>query len=109
VAEKFEVDPDEFRKAAGKTSNVGDRISDVVTNLTSAIAGRGAPWGDDKMGSQFANGPGGNDGYLSSKKNLTEGTTGMAGTFHDVAKGQRKVADQLAHDLEQRNRESFEK
>ncbi|MEV6562598.1 hypothetical protein AB0M22_43235 [Nocardia sp. NPDC051756] len=105
--EKFEFDPDDFRAAAGKTAHVGDRITDVVTNLNSVISGRGAPWGDDKMGSQFANGPGGDDGYLSSKKNLTEGVTGMAGSFKQVAKDQRKVADQLQQDLDKRNGDSF--
>ncbi|MEU7142922.1 hypothetical protein ABZ942_25995 [Nocardia sp. NPDC046473] len=107
--EKFEFHPDEFRTAAGKTAHVGDRITDVVNNLTSTLAGRGSPWGDDKMGNQFANGPGGSDGYHSSKKNLVDGTTGMAGTFKDVAANQRKVADQLQHDLDERNGESFDK
>ncbi|MFE9582125.1 hypothetical protein ACFYO1_37515 [Nocardia sp. NPDC006044] len=105
--EKFEFHPDEFRSAAGKTAHVGDRITDAVNNLKSAVAGRGAPWGDDKMGNQFANGPGGDDGYLSSKTNLIEGTTGMAGTFKQVAGDQRKVADKLQQDLDKRNGESF--
>ncbi|MFI6997694.1 hypothetical protein [Nocardia sp. NPDC050175] len=107
--EKFEFHPDEFRTAAGKTAHVGDRITDVVNNLKTTIAGRGAPWGDDKMGKQFSDGPGGNDGYQSSKKNLVDGTTGMAVSFNDVAANQRKVADQLQHDLDERNGESFTK
>lgn len=107
--ETFEFHPDDFRAAAGKTAHVGDRVTDVVTNLTSTLSGRGAPWGNDKMGKQFANGPGGDDGYNSSKKNLLEGTTGMAGSFKNVAENQRKVADQLQHDLDQRNGESFDK
>ncbi|QBS42957.1 hypothetical protein [Nocardia sp. CS682] len=109
MAEKFEVDPDEFRKAAGKTAHVGDRISTAVSNLSAAIAGRGAPWGDDKMGNQFANGPGGSDGYLSSRKNLIDGTTGMGTTFKDTATAQRKVADQLQTELDKRNGDSFKK
>ncbi|MFI6046321.1 hypothetical protein ACIA8C_32205 [Nocardia sp. NPDC051321] len=106
--ETFEFHPDDFRAAAGKTAHVGDRITDVVNNLTSTLSGRGAPWGDDKMGKQFADGPGGGDGYHSSKKNLVDGTTSMAGSFNDVAANQRTVADKLQHDLDKRNGESFE-
>ncbi|MGX1775152.1 hypothetical protein ACWIGW_23775 [Nocardia brasiliensis] len=112
--EKFEVDPAAFRRAAGKTRTVGTRVAGVWSNLETAITGRGAPWGDDKLGKQFTDGADGQPGYNASKKNMHDfavgegGNEGMAGTFSGLADSQAKVADDIQEILEERNRQGFE-
>ncbi|CAM4517955.1 hypothetical protein NONI108955_40870 [Nocardia ninae] len=114
MTEKFEVDPAAFRKAAGKTRHVGDRVAGVWSNLETTIAGRGQPWGNDKLGKQFSDGADGQPGYTASKKNMHDfaigenGSEGMSGVFSGLADSQAKVADDIQTLLEERNRQGFE-
>ncbi|PXX66593.1 hypothetical protein DFR70_103342 [Nocardia tenerifensis] len=114
MTEKFEIDPAAFRAAAGKTRQVGTRVAGVWSTLESATAGRGAPWGDDKLGKQFADGADGQPGYLASKKNMRDfavgegGNGGMSGAFNGLADSQAKVADDIQTKLEEPNRRGFE-
>ncbi|WP_405167251.1 hypothetical protein OG203_20485 [Nocardia sp. NBC_01499] len=114
MAEKFEIDPAAFRAAAGKTRHVGDRVAGVWSNLDAAIAGRGQPWGNDKLGKQFTDGAEGNPGYNASKKNMHDfavgenGNAGMSGTFSGLADTQAKVADDIETKMEKPNSQGFE-
>ncbi|ONM50522.1 hypothetical protein [Nocardia donostiensis] len=85
MANTIEIDPELLRQAAHKTGHVRDRIIDALSMLDTLLAGHGAPWGHDKLGDRFANGPGGNDGYLAACKNLTTSSSNMATTFDGFA------------------------
>lgn len=95
MAERIELDPDLLRQAAQKTGHVRDRINSVMSTLQASLAGRGAPWGNDKIGDNFYNGPNGNDGYQASRKNLTTNTANMSTTFGNFSTNQTGTADYL--------------
>ncbi|WP_156959404.1 hypothetical protein [Nocardia sp. BMG51109] len=86
-----ELDPDKFRTAAGKTGDVRDRIQGVLDNLSASLD-PGSPWGNDKIGSQFHDGP---NGYGASKKNLFENGGNFQTTFGRFSDGQRDAATKL--------------
>ncbi|WP_054815820.1 hypothetical protein [Nocardia arizonensis] len=88
MADKFEYDADLFRAAADKSRTVSEKITNVLDTLNSSINGRGAPWGNDKLGKNFFNGPGGDDGYGASRTNTTTNAATMATTMNDFASGQ---------------------
>ncbi|MET7768691.1 hypothetical protein [Nocardia sp. NPDC005366] len=88
MADKLEYDADLFRAAAGKSRTVSEKITTVLDTLNGAINGRGTPWGNDKLGKNFFNGPGGNDGYDASRTNTTTNAATMATTMGEFADGQ---------------------
>ncbi|GAA5067099.1 hypothetical protein [Nocardia callitridis] len=92
MADNLEADAELFRKAAQKSGHVRDRIDTVLSTLTTSLASRGAPWGDDKIGDQFANGA---NGYLAAVGKLSGGTTNMSITMNNFADGQTKSANLL--------------
>ncbi|WP_454198385.1 WXG100 family type VII secretion target [Nocardia sp. Marseille-Q1738] len=106
MAERIELDPDLLRQAAQKTSHVRDRINSVMSTLQTSLAGRGAPWGNDKIGDNFYNGPNGNDGYQASRKNLTTNATNMSTTFGNFSTNQARTADYLERQ-DRRNADGF--
>lgn len=95
MGDRLEVYVDRLRLAASATDGVRDRINGVVTTLTSAIDGRGAPWGNDAIGNQFLNGSDGN-GYAAGRTALIQGSGNMATTFGNFSDAQNKAANDLA-------------
>ncbi|MFB8002136.1 hypothetical protein [Nocardia sp. NPDC056000] len=81
-----------LRTASSKTGAVRDGIDKIVDTLVSATEGRGEPWGNDTMGSGFANG---DNGYLKSSGNIISGARNMSGTFGNFSKGQKEALDLL--------------
>ncbi|HLS78065.1 MAG TPA: hypothetical protein VK083_14885 [Nocardia sp.] len=65
-------------RAAGATGGVRDAVGAVLATLASSLAGRGEPWGRDRIGRRFADGA---DGYLASKRNLEQNAAAIAETF----------------------------
>lgn len=108
MAGKVEVDPILFRRAAAKTVHVHDRINQVWDKLSGAISGLGQPWGNDKMGNQFAEGPAGDNGYLTTVTNLDKGATSMAGSFKETSDGQIKTATKL-EEMEELSRRVYKR
>ncbi|MFI9506322.1 hypothetical protein [Nocardia sp. NPDC052566] len=104
MADGVENDPDLLRKAAQlKTAHVRDRLKGVLTNLDAALAGRGRPWGDDKIGHQFYNGA---QGYGVGRANAQTNVKNAATSYDNYEKGQIKSADLLAQ-MNQANAYSF--
>jgi len=86
--------PDLLDTAATKTGDVQDRIDTVLNTLQTSLAGRGAPWGNDKLGNQFANGDG-NNGYLCQNEALNTGAGNLASTFANFSNSQSTAAGKL--------------
>ncbi|MFF0609134.1 hypothetical protein ACFYUD_10740 [Nocardia tengchongensis] len=101
---RLEAYEDLLTKAAGKTDKVRDGIEKVVSTLVSAADSRGTPWGNDTLGSNFAEG---DQGYLASRKNIVEGAGNMAGTFGNFSDGQLKAAEELKK-MDHDNGDGFE-
>ncbi|MEV0356845.1 hypothetical protein AB0H71_12355 [Nocardia sp. NPDC050697] len=95
MGDRLEAYADRLRLAATATDGVRDRITGVLTTLTTAIDGRGAPWGNDAIGDQFLNGSDGN-GYSAGRTNLVQGTGNMATTFGNFSSAQTTAANDLA-------------
>lgn len=89
--------------AAGKTGEVRDAVETVMATLRAALAGRGAPWGQDEMGLRFADGP---QGYLASKTNLETSAAAIAESFDRFSTTQYDTATELRK-LEQDNEGQF--
>ncbi|MBF6211568.1 hypothetical protein IU433_17310 [Nocardia puris] len=87
-----EVDPVLLRRAGGLTGDIRDRIGGVLTTLRTTTAGLGEPWGDDKIGTTFAEGP---KGYVASRKSALESLDALKATFAGVSEGQNDSADLL--------------
>jgi uncharacterized protein YukE len=79
----FEVSPGELRATAEHLRDVSERMKDVLAGLQARLAGEGAAWGDDKIGVQFADGPG---GYLAQDA-WVEGCMGAQSRFLDRCAG----------------------
>ncbi|RDI46125.1 hypothetical protein [Nocardia mexicana] len=86
-----ELDPERFRKASTKTGDVRDKIKDVIDTLKGSLDS-GSPWGNDKIGSQFYDGP---NGYGVTRKNLYDNAGNFQTTFGDFSKGQTDAATKL--------------
>ncbi|WP_155981323.1 hypothetical protein [Nocardia sp. BMG111209] len=89
MADKVEVDPEQLRSAAGSTTDVQTAIDTVISTLTAALAGRGAPWGNDSLGRRLAS------QYEPAKQALIDGAGTFSGTFQGLATGQIDAADQM--------------
>ncbi|WP_378737193.1 hypothetical protein [Nocardia brasiliensis] len=93
MAPNVENSPDLLRKAAqNKTGHVRDRLNSVLSTLESSLAGRGRPWGDDKIGHRFYNGE---NGYGTGREHATKNVQNAATSFDNFEKGQVKSAGML--------------
>ncbi|WP_433195544.1 hypothetical protein ACQP1G_41685 [Nocardia sp. CA-107356] len=92
MSDKLRHDADLFEKAAERTSAVRDRVNSVLSTLDSALTGRGAPWGNDKLGAQFAEG---DQGYLVAREKMSANIKTTATNFDNFYSGQTKTAKEL--------------
>lgn len=81
-----------------------DRMNGILATLESSLAAKGAAWGGDGYGSNFADGP---QGYVAARENLTEGIGNTAKTLDSYSDGQYKAADLLAR-TDKRSAETFQ-
>ncbi|MEV4124603.1 hypothetical protein [Nocardia sp. NPDC049707] len=103
MSDKLKHDADLFEQAAERTSAVRDRVSSVLSTLDAALAGRGAPWGNDKFGQQFTEGP---EGYLVAREKITENVKTTATNFDNFYTGQTKTAKELRR-MDKSNADGF--
>ncbi|MFG1794409.1 hypothetical protein [Nocardia sp. NPDC049149] len=93
MAPNVENDPDLLRKAAqNKTGHVRDRLNSVLSTLEASLAGRGRPWGDDKIGHQFFDG---DNGYGIGREHATKNVRNASTSFDNFEKGQVTSAGML--------------
>lgn len=93
MADGVENDPDMLRKVAQlKTAHVRDRISAVLSTLDASLAGRGRPWGDDKIGRRFYDGE---NGYGLGREHASTNVKNAATSYDNFQKGQVDSAAML--------------
>lgn len=103
MTQPLEVYEDLLRKAADATGEVRDRVDSVLSTLKGSLKGRGAPWGDDKIGLQFVEGP---KGYIAARDDFFESLGNVRTTFAGFSTGQTEAADKLEAQ-EQASRDTF--
>ncbi|WP_216897427.1 hypothetical protein [Nocardia alni] len=79
-SDPLEVDIDALSTAGSNFANLSNTLSSITSNLSATIDALGEPWGDDKIGEQFASGA---SGYLASKDSLL-GATGSLPSFSSI-------------------------
>ncbi|BBX89065.1 hypothetical protein H5U98_28845 [Mycolicibacterium boenickei] len=92
MADELGVGPSDLRATSRNLSDVSSRMKNVLSTLQANLAAEGAPWGDDKMGDEFAKGESGHlsqrhwvDGSVAAKTDLLDyysgGLRGAANSF----------------------------
>ncbi|MBJ8338605.1 hypothetical protein JGU71_06890 [Antrihabitans sp. YC3-6] len=94
MGEVVDVKPQQLARAANQLDAAGDRLQDIISDLRSSLAGEGAAWGDDKIGSAFADGE---SGYVSAADHLDEGLTNKAALVQEYGKGMSDTAELFAN------------
>ncbi|WP_378740479.1 WXG100 family type VII secretion target [Nocardia brasiliensis] len=93
MTDKVRVQPGELRGVAGDLTAVSGRVRQVLSGLRSAADGEGAPWGNDKIGNQFANGSGGDSpGYVGARDKLYEVVDSKVKVLEQFSTGLRDAA-----------------
>ncbi|MBF6235803.1 hypothetical protein [Nocardia otitidiscaviarum] len=95
MTQPLEVYTEQLRNAATATGTVQTKLDAVLTTLKAAINGRGEPWGDDEIGTNFADDANGQDGYRTTRDDYLSSLANMATTFESFSAGQTKAADYL--------------
>ncbi|MFE3442565.1 hypothetical protein ACFXNW_06005 [Nocardia sp. NPDC059180] len=103
-ADKVDVDPDDFRRAAEKTGGVRDKVQGILDGLQTSIASRGTPWGNDKMGASFTDGE---NGYFAARESLTGNLDNVVNSFNNFRSGQAQTVIAL-NKMERGNEDSFQ-
>ncbi|NUS44851.1 MAG: hypothetical protein HOQ24_14330 [Mycobacteriaceae bacterium] len=70
------LDPDEFKRQAPTFAKASQDLHTALQQLIQAVKDEGDCWGGDDPGKAFANGPEGNNGYVSD---LNDGLQHLAG------------------------------
>lgn len=103
MSEKLGHDADLFEKAAERTDAIRDRVNSVRSTLEAALRGRGTPWGNDKLGEQFAEGP---NGYKVARGQLIGNIKTTSTNFGNFYTGKTDTAKVLRR-MDQSNGDGF--
>ena len=98
MSEQFGVIPAELRAVSRRLADVGDRIRDVRSQRQEMVAAEvSTPWGDDKIGREFANGDKGGDGYVDRRSGQDESCDALADRCEVYAQLLKDVADSFEY------------
>lgn len=90
MTEPMEVTPEELRAASQHMADVSARMKGVLSSLQGKLSGEGAAWGDDEIGSQFANG---GDGYLAQLARVQQSVDAKTQLLEGYSQSMRAAAD----------------
>jgi hypothetical protein len=98
MPEQFGVIPVELRAVSRRLADVGDRIREVQAQRQEMVAAEvSAPWGDDKIGTQFAAGDNAGDGYVDRRADQDESCDALADRCEVYAQLLKDVADSFEY------------
>src|SRR3954451_10505282 len=92
MSEPLGVSPDELRAAADHLAETSSRLKQVLASLSDGLAGAGAPWGDDHLGKQFADGAA---GYIAQVDYVHTSIDAKSGLLDGYSDGMRTAANTL--------------
>src|SRR3954466_10846012 len=99
MSDPLGVSPDQLRRTADHLADTSAEMKKVVASLRERLAASGTAWGDDKMGKQFAEGPG---GYLAQ----LDWVNGAIDAKTDLLDGYSDSMHTTANTLEQQDKDS---
>src|SRR4051794_22062028 len=92
MSEPLGVSPDELRVAADHLADTSARLKQVLASLSDGLTGAGAPWGDDHLGKQFADGAA---GYIAQVDYVHTSIDAKSGLLDGYSDGMRTAANTL--------------
>jgi uncharacterized protein YukE len=92
MADPLGVTPSELRATAEHLADVSGRMKGVLSSLQNKLSGEGAAWGNDSVGSEFANG---GEGYLAQLDWVDGSIDAKTGLLDEYSEGLRTAADTL--------------
>ncbi|WP_149361209.1 WXG100 family type VII secretion target [Lolliginicoccus suaedae] len=90
----LELDPDRLRAVAPRFTDIADSISNILGQLTDALAAEGESWGRDENGTSFGS------GYAPAAKaaaSATETIRDAMNGVHEVALSTADLVDETDH------------
>ncbi len=96
----FSIDPATVRSAAAAFTSVGDQLSGVFAQLSTAIESAGRCWGGDQYGTSFEK------EYLPARDSAVKFFPGLAKVVGDMGAGLAELAD-TAERAESANTDKF--
>ena len=90
MADNLGVTPSDLRATSQHLYDVSGRMKEILSTLRQNLGAEGAPWGDDEMGKQFAEGDG---GYLAQLKWVDDSVAAKTGLLDYYSKTLKKAAD----------------
>lgn len=91
MAGELELDPDEVRQHAGRLADLGDRVGRTYSGLREALAYAAGCWGDDRLGTAFA------EGFEPYADQLLAGQQAMEKGLYDTAAAMRSAGDEFTY------------
>ena len=92
MSQPLGVTPAGLRATSDHLADVSSRMKGVLSTLQNNLSSEGAAWGDDKIGSQFADG---GDGYLAQLDWVDGSIDAKTGLLDNYSGGLRTAADTL--------------
>src|SRR5688572_20333811 len=88
---ELQLNPDEVREYAARLADLGARVGHTYSVLREALAQAEGCWGDDRLGTAFA------EGFEPSAEQLLTGQRAMEKGLHDTAAAMRSAGDELVY------------
>lgn len=92
MSQPLGVTPEGLRSTSDHLADVSARMKGVLSSLNGKLSGEGAAWGDDKIGSEFADG---GDGYLAQLEWVDGSVDAKTDLLDAYSQGLRTAADTL--------------
>ncbi|MEU0874404.1 hypothetical protein [Nocardia brasiliensis] len=87
--EAFEADPTQIRHASQATSDVGDKVQEIIKNLRGVVAATDGGWGNDDYGAEFGK------GYGPARDSLNQVTENVRSHLERVSADEITAAEML--------------
>ncbi|MGF6885539.1 uncharacterized protein YukE [Nocardia sp. GAS34] len=87
--EPIKVEPDGLRRSATNFDDLAEKTKQLLDTLKSSLGSKGDAWGDDKIGSKFADG---DKGFKKNRDNTFDSLSKVADVFQQNAKNLRDSA-----------------
>jgi uncharacterized protein YukE len=90
MADQLGVTPPDLRATSEHLADVSTRMKEVLSKLQDRLSAEGVAWGDDEMGAQFANGPG---GFLAQRSWVDKSVAAKTDLLDYYSRGLKDAAD----------------
>jgi uncharacterized protein YukE len=92
MTDPLQVSPDDLRATSEHLAAVSTQMKNVMSTLNGLLSNEGEPWGSDKTGDDFADGP---NGYLAQKDWVSSSIDSKTQLLDQYAAQLKNTADSL--------------